>query len=99
MRAHRGGPGGLPAQGGGHPPASKGLRQAGLWPGDDLPAAFVAALENAIEQEPDEAQRTKLQGVITAAKAVGGMALNAAIANAIGIGKTHLGLNGARRGS
>ncbi len=72
----------------------KGLQQAGLWPTDDLGTAFVAVLDKAIAQEPDEEQRTKLQGVvIAAAKAVGGMALNAAIANAVGIGKAHLGLN------
>ncbi len=71
----------------------KGLRQAGLWPTDDFGAAFVAALEKAIEHEPDEEERTKLRGAITAVKAVGGMALNAAIANAVGIGKAHLGLN------
>lgn len=32
----------------------------GLWPSEDVGAAFVAALEKAIRDEPDEHERSKL---------------------------------------
>jgi hypothetical protein len=70
----------------------KGLRQAGRWPKDDPAAAFVAALETAIRDEPDEQERSKLQRALDAAKALGGTTLNTLIGTAIGIGASRLGL-------
>ena len=70
----------------------KGLRQANLWPREDLGAAFVAALEKAILEESDEQERSKLEGVLGAVKTLGGMTLSAVIANAVGVARSHLGL-------
>jgi hypothetical protein len=52
----------------------------------------VAELEKAIQDEADEHERTKLDGVRGAVKTAAGMTLNAVIANAVGIGRVHLGL-------
>jgi DNA-binding MarR family transcriptional regulator len=68
----------------------KGLRQAGLWPSEDAAVAFIAALENAIRDEPDEQQRSKLQRARDALKAVGTTTLNTAITTAMGIGAEKL---------
>ncbi len=70
----------------------KGLRQAGLWPAEDLASAFISALERAIGEEDDPQRRSGLERVPAAAKTVGNMTLNAVIANAIGVGRSHLGL-------
>jgi DNA-binding MarR family transcriptional regulator len=70
----------------------KGLRQAGLWPAEDFASAFMAALESAIGEETDPQRRSNLERLLNAAKTVGNMTLSAAIANAIGIGRSHLGL-------
>jgi DNA-binding MarR family transcriptional regulator len=70
----------------------KGLRQAGLWPAEDLSAAFCAALERAIGEEADPQKRSSLERVLIAARTVGNMTLSAVIANAVGIGRSHLGL-------
>jgi hypothetical protein len=70
----------------------KGLRQAGLWPAEDLSSAFCAALERAIGEEADPQRRSSLERVLIAARTVGNMTLSAVIANAIGIGRSHLGL-------
>jgi hypothetical protein len=70
----------------------KGLRQADIWPREDLGAAFVAALEKAILEESDEQERSKLEGVLGAVKRLGGMTLSAVIANAVGVARSHLGL-------
>lgn len=70
----------------------KGLRHTGLWPSEDLSTALVAALENAIRDEADEQERTKLEAVRGTVKTAAGMTLNAVIANAVGIGRAHLGL-------
>jgi DNA-binding Lrp family transcriptional regulator len=70
----------------------KGLQQTGVWPPDELAAAFLAALEKAIAQETDDEERTKLQAMLDAAKMVGVMALGATIGNAIGYFRGKLGL-------
>ena len=70
----------------------KGLRQAGLWPAEDLSSAFFAALERAIGEETDPQRRSSLERVLIAARTVGNMTLSAVIANAIGIGRSHLGI-------
>jgi hypothetical protein len=70
----------------------RGLRQTRLWPNEDWSAALVAELEKAIQDEADEHERTKLDGVLGAVKTAAGMTLNAVIANAVGIGRVHLGL-------
>jgi hypothetical protein len=54
--------------------------------------AFLAALEKAIHDEPDEHERSKLQRARDALKALGGTTLNTAIATAMGVGASHLGL-------
>jgi hypothetical protein len=54
-----------------------------------VPAYEVTAgaeLEKAIQDEADEHERTKLDGVRGAVKTAAGMTLNAVIANAVGIG-------------
>jgi hypothetical protein len=71
----------------------KGLQRSGLWPADDLAAAFLAALERLIEEESDDEERTKLQALRDAATTVGGMALGAVIANAIAYLRGRLGLS------
>jgi hypothetical protein len=68
----------------------KGLRQAGLWPSEDVGAAFIMALEKAIRDEPNEQERSKLQRARDALKAVGNTTLNTAIATAMGIGAEKL---------
>lgn len=69
----------------------KGLRKAGLWPAsDDLGEAFLAALEKAINDEPEGEERTRLERVLGAAQAVGKVALSAAVAQAVGIGIGHM---------
>lgn len=70
----------------------KGLRQAGLWPAEELGSAFVAALEQAIAEEADPVKRSNLERVLGAAKTVGNMTLSAVIANAVGVAKAHLGI-------
>ena len=70
----------------------KGLRQAGLWPAEDLALAFFAELERAIGAELDPERKSNLERVLGAAKTLGNMTLSAVIANAIGVARTHLGL-------
>jgi DNA-binding MarR family transcriptional regulator len=70
----------------------KGLRQAGLWPAEDLASAFFAALERAIDEEADPQRRSSLERVLNAARTVGKMTLSAVIANAVGVGRSHLGV-------
>ena len=64
----------------------------GLWPAEDLSSAFFAALERAISEEADPQKRSSLERVLIAARTVGNMTLSAVIANAVGIGRSHLGL-------
>ncbi len=70
----------------------KGLRQAGLWPNADPATAFLAALEAAIRDEPDEQERSRLQRMLDATKGLRSTTLNAFIGTAIGVGASHLGL-------
>jgi hypothetical protein len=64
----------------------RGLRQGGVWPSEDFGAAFRSKLEKAIGAATDEQERTKLEWLRDAAKALGGKALNTLIGTAIGIG-------------
>ena len=70
----------------------RGLRQTGVWPIEDWAAGFIAALERAIQDEPNRKERTKLERVLEAVKGLGGTTLSAIIATAVGFGAGRLGL-------
>jgi DNA-binding PadR family transcriptional regulator len=68
----------------------KGKRQAGLWPREDLAAAFLAAFEQAIRDESDDRKRSNMEKALDALKALGVMTLSAVIGQAVGVGASHL---------
>jgi DNA-binding HxlR family transcriptional regulator len=68
-----------------------GLRHTGVWPAsDDFGEGLLAALQQLLDKEPDEEERTKLQGAVTALKALGMVALTSAVSQAVGIGIGHI---------
>jgi len=67
-----------------------GLREAGVWPSRDVAASLIAVLEELVANEPDEDKRGRLQRALDALKAMGPVALGAAIGQAIGAVAKHI---------